>query len=72
VTLLTFFIVSGQVPKEPVVSTKTGHLFEKELILKFLQENEGLDPFTKQPLSVDDLIPVVCMFNIMLQQFTKA
>ena len=29
--------ISGVVPEEPVVSTKSGHLFEKRLIEKYIQ-----------------------------------
>lgn len=29
--------VSGSVPEEPVVDRKTGHLYEKRLVLKYVQ-----------------------------------
>jgi len=49
--------ISGETPSEPVVSTKTGHIFEKRLILKAL---EGVPkcPVTDQDLSPAELIPV--------------
>lgn len=50
-------IVSGVVPEEPVVSKKSGHLFEKRLVLKYIKEH-GTCPITGQPLSEDDLIDV--------------
>ncbi|CAN0499098.1 unnamed protein product, partial [Laminaria digitata] len=34
------FVVSGQTPEVPVVSKKSGHLFEKRLVVKFI-ETEG-------------------------------
>ncbi|KAI8921642.1 Prp19/Pso4-like-domain-containing protein, partial [Entophlyctis helioformis] len=49
--------VSGEAPHEPVVSAKSGHLFEKRLILKHLAER-GTDPVSGEPLSEDDLVAV--------------
>ncbi|KAL0491822.1 pre-mRNA-processing factor 19 [Acrasis kona] len=54
-----FCSISGQVPREPVVSTKSGLLFDKDLIHKWLQENDNTCPITKQPLSTEDLVSVV-------------
>ena len=34
--------LSGEVPAEPVVSTKSGHIFEKKLIIKYIEV--GLPP----------------------------
>jgi hypothetical protein len=47
--------VSGEVPQEPVVSRKSGHLYEKRLILKHL-EADGRDPVTGEDMSADDLL----------------
>eukprot|EP00640_Fibrocapsa_japonica_P007522 CAMPEP_0113944350 /NCGR_PEP_ID=MMETSP1339-20121228/33657_1 /TAXON_ID=94617 /ORGANISM="Fibrocapsa japonica" /LENGTH=148 /DNA_ID=CAMNT_0000949527 /DNA_START=80 /DNA_END=522 /DNA_ORIENTATION=+ /assembly_acc=CAM_ASM_000762 len=47
--------ISGEVPEEPVVSKKTGHLFEKRLISKYL-EAESKCPITAQDMTADDLI----------------
>mmetsp|Transcript_67046 Transcript_67046/g.131501 ORF Transcript_67046/g.131501 Transcript_67046/m.131501 type:complete len:522 (+) Transcript_67046:38-1603(+) len=52
-----FCAISGEVPKEPVVSTKSGHLFEKKLIEKYLA-SEDTCPVTGEPLSKDDLLAV--------------
>jgi len=49
--------VSGEVPLEPVVSRKTGHLFERRLVEKYLQE-EGKCPITGEVLEVSDLLPL--------------
>ncbi|KAL2123691.1 hypothetical protein VTJ04DRAFT_56 [Mycothermus thermophilus] len=47
--------ISGEVPEEPVVSKKTGTVFEKRLILKYIEEN-GKEPGTNEELDPDDLI----------------
>ncbi|KAJ1674822.1 hypothetical protein EV182_002496, partial [Spiromyces aspiralis] len=47
--------ISGDVPKEPVVSPKTGKLYERRLIVKYIDEN-GKEPGTEEPLSESDLI----------------
>ncbi|KAJ1656556.1 hypothetical protein IWQ61_003886 [Dispira simplex] len=49
--------ISGEVPEVPVVSTKTGHVFEKRLILKHLEQHDSC-PITGSELSVDDLVEV--------------
>lgn len=60
-----FCAISGEAPKEPVISTTNGILFEKRLIEKFLKEDvnsngngSGLCPVTQTPLSLADLLPV--------------
>lgn len=50
--------MSGTVPSEPVVSTKSGHVFEKRLINTYV-ETTGRCPVTSQPLTVSDLLPLV-------------
>jgi len=47
--------LSGEVPTEPVVSTKSGLLFEKKLITKYIEES-GNCPVTSQPLTIEDLV----------------
>lgn len=47
--------ISGNVPEEPVVSIKSGHVFEKSLITKYVAET-GKDPISGQELSQDDLL----------------
>lgn len=44
-------------PEEPVISRKSGHLFEKRLIDKFVSET-GKCPVTNEPLSDEDLLPL--------------
>jgi pre-mRNA-processing factor 19 len=52
-----FCAISGEVPTEAVVSTKSGHLFEKKLIEKYLA-SEDTCPVTGEPLSIEDLLPL--------------
>ncbi|WFD42737.1 RING-type E3 ubiquitin transferase [Malassezia psittaci] len=52
-----FCAISGEAPKEPVLSKKSGLLFEKRLIERYIDEN-GKDPITGEELSLDDLIAV--------------
>lgn len=49
--------ISGEVPEEPVVSIKSGLLFEKRLIESHVKEN-GKCPVTGEPLTLDDIMPV--------------
>lgn len=51
------FTVSGEAPEEPVVSKKTGTVFEKRLIEKYIEEN-GKDPITGDELDLEDLLPI--------------
>lgn len=44
-------------PEQAVISPASGHIFEKRLILKYLNEN-GTDPITNQALSPEQLIEV--------------
>lgn len=53
-----FCAISGQVPEEPVVSVKSGHVFEKRLIEKALTATGGKCPETNVDLSEEDLIPL--------------
>lgn len=62
---LLVYVVSGEVPQEPVVSRLSGHLYERRLIHKHLQETQaphgqdgvGTCPMTGEPLSRDtDLV----------------
>lgn len=49
--------VSGEAPDEPVVSKKTGTVFEKRLIEKYIEDN-GKDPITGDELDLEDLLPI--------------
>ena len=51
------FLVSGEIPVEPVASRLSGHVFEKSLILKVIAET-GKCPVTGQFLSEADLLPL--------------
>lgn len=54
-------LVSGQEPKEPVISP-AGYVFEKSLIEKYLAQNDNC-PITGDPLSVEELIPIKSMLK---------
>lgn len=49
--------MSGEPPTEPVVSPKSGSLFEKRLILKYIAEH-GKDPISGDDLAESDLITI--------------
>mmetsp|Transcript_12785 Transcript_12785/g.32935 ORF Transcript_12785/g.32935 Transcript_12785/m.32935 type:complete len:502 (+) Transcript_12785:196-1701(+) len=50
-----FCAISGVVPEDPVVSRPSGHLFERRLITKHI-ENTGRCPITGDELGTDDLL----------------
>jgi pre-mRNA-processing factor 19 len=50
--------ISGQVPEEPVVSKKSGHVFEKRLIEKHFSIVGHKCPITSDELNPEDLIPL--------------
>lgn len=52
-----FCAISGNVPEQPVVSVKTGHLYEKRLAEKYVKET-GKCPVTGEALTVEDLLPL--------------
>lgn len=52
-----FCAISGEAPKEPVVSRKSGLVYEKRLIETYISEN-GKDPVTNEELATDDLIAI--------------
>jgi len=49
--------LSNEVPDQPVLSPRSGHIFERRLIEKYLTET-GCDPINQQPLSPEELIEV--------------
>ncbi|KAJ3558413.1 hypothetical protein NM688_g941 [Phlebia brevispora] len=52
-----FCSISGEPPQDPVVSSKSGHVYERRLILKYINEN-GTDPITGEKLEESDLITI--------------
>ncbi|SRR5258708_4190403 len=52
-----FCALSGEPPQEPVVSAKSGHVYEKRLIEKYISEN-GTDPISGEKLTEEELITV--------------
>eukprot|EP01062_Namystynia_karyoxenos_P024651 TRINITY_DN19631_c0_g1_i1.p1 TRINITY_DN19631_c0_g1~~TRINITY_DN19631_c0_g1_i1.p1 ORF type:complete len:544 (+),score=170.68 TRINITY_DN19631_c0_g1_i1:83-1633(+) len=49
--------ISGVPPEEPVVSRKTGHVFERRLIEKHLVDTQKC-PVTDEDLAASDLLPI--------------
>lgn len=45
--------LSGQIPVEPVASLKSGHVFEKRLLLKYLAANQQRCPATGEELDAE-------------------
>ncbi|QRV76871.1 mRNA splicing factor [Ceratobasidium sp. AG-Ba] len=52
-----FCAISGEAPIDPVISTKSGHVYERRLITKYIAEN-GTDPLTGEKLEEGDLLAV--------------
>jgi pre-mRNA-processing factor 19 len=52
-----FCSISGEPPQDPVVSSKSGHIYERRLILKYINDN-GTDPLTGEKLEESDLLSV--------------
>ncbi|KAK0198714.1 WD40-repeat-containing domain protein [Armillaria mellea] len=52
-----FCAISGEVPQDPVVSSKSGKVYERRLIIKYITEN-GTDPITGDKLEESDLITI--------------
>ena len=52
-----FCAISGEPPQEPVVSAKSGKVYERRLIVKYINEN-GTDPVTGDKLEESDLIAI--------------
>jgi hypothetical protein len=51
-----FCTISGEPPQDPVV-TKSGQVYERRLILKYITDN-GTDPMTGEKLEESDLITI--------------
>jgi U-box domain len=52
-----FCAISGEPPQDPVISTKSGHIYERRLVQKYITEN-GTDPVTGEKLEESDLVSV--------------
>ncbi|KAG8095646.1 hypothetical protein GUJ93_ZPchr0013g36933 [Zizania palustris] len=51
-------VKSGEMPDEPVVSKKSGLLFERRLIERYIESDHGKCPVTKEGLTMDDIVLV--------------
>lgn len=52
-----FCAISGEPPQDAVVSQKSGHVYERRLITKYIEEN-GTEPITGDKLEESDLISI--------------
>jgi pre-mRNA-processing factor 19 len=55
--MLFFCAISGEPPQDPVVSVKSGNIYERRLVQKYIAEN-GTDPVTGEKLEESDLVSV--------------
>ena len=53
-----FCAISGQVPQEPVFLAATGLVYEKQLLIKALEETPGVCPVTNSAISAADFLVV--------------
>jgi len=63
---MVFCAISGEPPQEPVISVKSGHIYERRLIKKYIAEN-ATDPITGDKLEESDLVELnVCSCSLWL------
>jgi len=68
-----FCALSGTTPKEPVINKKTGHVYEKHLIEKWLESNGNKDPVVPDSdLTQEDLLPIKSVNKIVPPRPTTA
>ncbi|KAH9468813.1 hypothetical protein MJO28_005176 [Puccinia striiformis f. sp. tritici] len=53
-----FCAISGVSPLHPVISIKSGYVYERSLIEKYLKENDGKDPITGDNVELSELVDV--------------
>ena len=66
-----FCSISGEPPQDAVVSTKSGHVYERRLILKYITDN-GTDPITGERLTEADLVSVKSSESLLTSTFFKS
>jgi len=59
-----FCSISGEAPEEPVLCSKSGRIYDKHNILKYMESNENKDPFSLEAIQPEDLIPIKVEKNI--------
>ncbi|MBA0827766.1 hypothetical protein Goarm_012514, partial [Gossypium armourianum] len=63
--------VSGEVPEDPVVSKKSGLLYEKRLIERHIADY-GKCPVTGEALTMEDIVPIKTGKNVKPRSLTAA
>lgn len=53
-----FCHLTNEICETPVVSKKTGHIYEKAALEKYLKNNANLCPITNEPMSKDDYVEI--------------
>lgn len=59
--------ISGELADVPVVSPASGEVFEKRLIVKYIQEN-GTDPVSGKELSIDQVTRIHLFMSALFFQ----
>lgn len=57
--------VCNEVPEEPVLSPVSNNVFERRLVVKFIEEN-GTDPINGEPLDVEQLLEIKGVLEVHL------
>ena len=52
-----FCAISGEPPQDAVISQKSGHVYERRLVVKYIEEN-GTEPITGDKLDESELITI--------------
>lgn len=61
--IMFYCAISGEPPQDPVISSKSGHVYERRLVQKYITEN-GTDPVTGEKLEESDLVSVKASMSV--------
>ena len=54
---LYYCSITNEPAEVPVVSTKSGHIYERRIIKKYINANQNC-PITNQPLTSEDIVDI--------------
>lgn len=60
--------LTGTAPEDPVFS-KTGYIFERRVIEKYLKVNGNICPISEEALTIDDLLPIKGIYDEFYDHF---